>query len=102
MKRIMILLVSMLLAAFLAASAMASPLQTVTPDSNSTWIEAPVIIGTAQTVNAPEVAAHNLIAPKTVAVYVRGYRRANGTYVQPHYRTRPDGIKSNNRSYNGW
>ena len=30
-------------------------------------------------------------------VYVRGYRRSNGTYVQPHYRSAPD------RSfYNNW
>ena len=32
-------------------------------------------------------------------VYVRGYYRSNGTYVQPHYRSRPDGIVTNNYSY---
>ncbi len=32
-------------------------------------------------------------------VQVRGYYRSNGTYVQPHIRTAPDGIKSNNFSY---
>lgn len=32
-------------------------------------------------------------------VYVRGYYRSNGTYVQPYYRSKPDGIKTNNYSY---
>ena len=32
-------------------------------------------------------------------VRVRGYYRSNGSYVMPHTRTRPDGIKMNNRSY---
>ncbi|MBO5740357.1 MAG: hypothetical protein J6R52_04840 [Alphaproteobacteria bacterium] len=32
-------------------------------------------------------------------VHVNGYTKSNGTYVQSHYRTRPDGIKSNNLSY---
>lgn len=31
-------------------------------------------------------------------VYVHGYYRKNGTYVQPHYRSAPDGIISNNYS----
>ena len=39
-------------------------------------------------------------APATVQV--RGYTRSNGTYVQPHTRTAPDGIKSNNKSYRGY
>lgn len=30
-------------------------------------------------------------------VYVRGYFRSNGTYVQPHYRSNPDG-----NFYNNW
>lgn len=34
-------------------------------------------------------------------VSVKGYYRANGTYVAPHYRSDPDGIKSNNWSYPG-
>lgn len=29
-------------------------------------------------------------------VYVNGYTRSNGTYVQPHYRSAPDGNLSNN------
>jgi peptidoglycan hydrolase-like protein with peptidoglycan-binding domain len=32
---------------------------------------------------------------------VRGYVRKDGTYVAPHWRTLPDGIKSNNYSYPG-
>ncbi len=36
-------------------------------------------------------------APATVQV--RGYTRSDGTYVAPHRRTAPDGIKSNNLSY---
>ena len=31
-------------------------------------------------------------------VHVRGYYRNNGTYVQPHYRSDPDGSRSNNWS----
>jgi opacity protein-like surface antigen len=31
------------------------------------------------------------------AVRVRGYSRSNGTYVQPHYRSNPDG-----NFYNNW
>ena len=29
-------------------------------------------------------------------VYVSGYYRKDGTYVRPHYRSSPNGIKSNN------
>jgi hypothetical protein len=32
------------------------------------------------------------------AVHVRGYYRSNGTYVQPHWRSSPDGNFSNNWS----
>ena len=31
-------------------------------------------------------------------VYVHGYTRSNGTYVQPHYRSDPDGNFNNNWS----
>jgi hypothetical protein len=34
-------------------------------------------------------------------VKVRGYYRKDGTYVQPHYRSRPDGNPYNNYSYPG-
>jgi hypothetical protein len=34
-------------------------------------------------------------------VRVRGYFRKNGTYVQPHYRSLPDGNPYNNYSYPG-
>jgi len=29
-------------------------------------------------------------------VFVRGYYRRDGTYVRPHYRSKPDGVKYNN------
>lgn len=35
------------------------------------------------------------------AVAVRGYVNSRGTYVAPHYRTKADGILSNNLSYRG-
>lgn len=35
------------------------------------------------------------------SVYVRGYTRKDGTYVRPHYRSRPDGNFSNNWSTKG-
>jgi hypothetical protein len=34
-------------------------------------------------------------------VYVNGYFRSNGTYVQPHYRSNPDGNSFNNWSTRG-
>jgi hypothetical protein len=34
-------------------------------------------------------------------VYVNGYYRKDGTYVQPHYRSAPDGNARNNYSYPG-
>jgi hypothetical protein len=37
----------------------------------------------------------------TAVVQVDGYLRDGGTYVESHYRTEPDGIKYNNRSYDG-
>lgn len=42
-----------------------------------------------------------LLAGNAMAqVHVRGHFRSNGTYVQPHYRSAPDGIKFNN--YSNW
>jgi len=35
------------------------------------------------------------------SVHVRGYTRKNGTYVQPHYRSAPDGNPYNNWSTKG-
>jgi hypothetical protein len=35
--------------------------------------------------------------PADAAVRVRGYFRSNGTYVRPHYRSKPDG-----NFYNNW
>jgi hypothetical protein len=34
-------------------------------------------------------------------VSVRGYNRTDGTYVQPHHRSNPDGTPSNNWSTKG-
>ena len=34
-------------------------------------------------------------------VYVEGYYRKNGTYVQPHYRSSPDNSPYNNYTYPG-
>jgi hypothetical protein len=34
-------------------------------------------------------------------VYVRGYIRRDGTYVQPHWRSAPDGDRSDNWSTQG-
>ena len=34
--------------------------------------------------------------PPSDAVRVQGYYRGDGTYVKPHYRSRPDAFKSNN------
>jgi len=33
--------------------------------------------------------------------WVRGYLRRNGTYVSPHWRTNPDGLKISNYSTKG-
>lgn len=33
--------------------------------------------------------------------YVNGYRRSDGTYVQPHHRSDPDGNPYNNYSHRG-
>ena len=39
--------------------------------------------------------------PALAQVNVGGYYRSNGTYVQPHQRSAPDGVRSNNYSYPG-
>ncbi len=46
------------------------------------------------------VAIASFVAANTAnaQVYVRGYMRSNGTYVQPHYRSQPDGYFYNNWS----
>lgn len=36
-----------------------------------------------------------------LAGYVVGYYRSNGTYVQPYYRSNPNGLKFDNYSYRG-
>lgn len=42
-----------------------------------------------------------LTANVNAATYVRGYTKSNGTYVEGHYRSDSDGIKSNNYSNEG-
>jgi hypothetical protein len=42
----------------------------------------------------------SICTPVSAQVRVRGYVRSNGTYVAPHFRTSPDGFKSNN--YSAW
>lgn len=50
-----------------------------------TLILAAILIGTA--------------LPAMAQVNVRGYTRSDGTYVQPHVRSAPDGNPYNNYSY---
>lgn len=42
-----------------------------------------------------------LVTSGIAQVHVRGYYRKDGTYVQPHYRSSPDGNPYNNYSYPG-
>jgi hypothetical protein len=42
-----------------------------------------------------------VVAALGADVYVKGYYRKNGTYVQPHYRSGPDGNPYNNYSFPG-
>jgi hypothetical protein len=37
-----------------------------------------------------------LFASSVQAGYVKGYYRRDGTYIRPHYRSNPDGVKWNN------
>ena len=46
----------------------------------------------------PSVVSARSYRTRSSDVYVHGYYRRNGTYVQPHYRSAPDGIVSNNYS----
>src|SRR4051794_27500922 len=46
----------------------------------------------------PSVAYARSFRSSSSDVYVHGYHRKDGTYVQPHYRSAPDGIVSNNYS----
>lgn len=43
----------------------------------------------------------SLVFSTAYAVYVHGYFKKNGTYVQPYYRTSPDSSPYNNYSYPG-
>jgi hypothetical protein len=44
---------------------------------------------------------YTIATPAHAAVGVRGYHREDGTYVQPHYRSAPDGKPYNNWSTKG-
>jgi hypothetical protein len=50
---------------------------------------------------APLWAAVAVAPTDALAGSVRGYYRRDGTYVQPHYRSNPDGNPYNNYSYPG-
>ena len=47
------------------------------------------------------VAFTNVVFDVDAAVSVKGYYKKNGTYVQPHYRSNPDGSPYNNWSFPG-
>jgi len=40
--------------------------------------------------------------PVAHAGYVSGYYRSNGTYVRPHYRSNPNGLRYDNYSYRSY
>lgn len=42
-----------------------------------------------------------IASPVLADIFVHGYMRGDGTYVQPHWRSDPDGIPYNNFSYPG-
>mgnify|MGYP000694566989 CR=1 FL=1 len=42
-----------------------------------------------------------LFSSPALAVHVNGYTRSNGTYVQPHERSAPNGTVTDNYSYTG-
>ena len=48
---------------------------------------------------ATAVTAGVMTSTANAGVFVNGYFKNNGTYVQPHYRTNPDGYLFNNYSY---
>lgn len=59
-----------------------------------------VLPGRAETPIAADAATIQL-AQRSNDVYVNGYQRRDGTYVQPHMRSAPDGNPYNNYSYPG-
>ena len=50
-------------------------------------------LGTSVSLPAVEAASYRV---KASDVRVKGYYKKSGTYVQPYYRSKADGIKSNN------
>lgn len=49
----------------------------------------------------PATGARLELVQRSGDVHVRGYTRQDGTYVPPHWRSRPDGNPSNNYSFPG-
>ena len=47
--------------------------------------------------SSPEPVRPTLVNPELV--YVDGYTRSDGTFVESHFRTAPDGVEENNISY---
>jgi len=48
---------------------------------------------------AATVSAGVMTSTASADVFVNGYLKGNGTWVQPHFRTNPDGYLFNNYSY---
>lgn len=50
---------------------------------------------------SPSLVVPGYVAPKSSDVYVRGYVRKDGTYVQPHMRSAPNGTVTDNFTFKG-
>jgi hypothetical protein len=86
-------------ALFLFSAAGSSSARTSTYRTSSNWTPSP-----ADAPQYSDYANNPYYDPPNMPngdVGVRGYYRKDGTYVRPHYRSKPDGIKSNNYSYPG-
>jgi tetratricopeptide (TPR) repeat protein len=71
--------------------------ETTASEDSSMFRNALLWVGIAVTTLAPSAFA----GKHGGSVSVRGYYRSNGTYVQPHMRSAPDGVFSNNWSTKG-
>lgn len=61
----------------------------------SSLLIAIAFLSTTVVVSTPLVEARSY-RTNSSDVYIKGYYRKNGTYVQPYYRTRPNSIKLDN------
>jgi hypothetical protein len=119
--------VKLLAAIPLKSASCALPKEPETTSSGPIWIAIAVVVGAVifavnrsssasseypgatYSSNYSPSATHNArrtgyegLPPRTYGgVRARGYYRGNGTYVAPHYRSAPDGIRSNNWSHRG-